>query len=330
MNGNEKTVLIVDDEYYAVQGIAKNVKWERLGVGKTYAAYSREQAERILREHPVDILLTDIEMPGGSGLSLIEWVRKSGYTPFVLILTGHQRFDYAHKAINLRCDGYILKPVDILEVEENLRSLLGTGAHPAQEQAGPLAEVGEDEESFVARVRQTILQNISSPELNRAFIAQAVHINEDYLSYLFHIKFGQTLSSYITFLRMDAAKELLSNTKYSLQRVSEKVGFSSSSYFSKKFKKATGMTPQQFREKERHPHEVLFRQTEGIGEMQLKQVMEKLAASGWERIAAPAQQWLEGNMDREELIEAVKQAAGESGSCGCELDLLYKQALELL
>ena len=83
MNGDEKAVLIVDDEYYAVQGIAQNVKWERLGVGKTYTAYSREQAERILREHSVDILLTDIEMPGGSGLSLIEWVRKSGYTPFV-------------------------------------------------------------------------------------------------------------------------------------------------------------------------------------------------------------------------------------------------------
>ena len=41
MNGDEKAVLIVDDEYYAVQGIAQNVKWERLGVGKTYTAYSR-------------------------------------------------------------------------------------------------------------------------------------------------------------------------------------------------------------------------------------------------------------------------------------------------
>ena len=207
MNGDEKAVLIVDDEYYAVQGIAQNVKWERLGVGKTYTAYSREQAERILREHSVDILLTDIEMPGGSGLSLIEWVRKSGYTPFVLILTGHQRFDYAHKAINLRCDGYILKPVDVLEVEQNLKRLLG--AHSMQGNTGStLTETEDDEESFVARVRQTILQNLSSPELNRTFIAQKVHINEDYLSYLFHIKFGQTLSSYITFLRSEDSDKI--------------------------------------------------------------------------------------------------------------------------
>ena len=252
MNEGVKSVLIVDDEYYAVQGIAQNVKWSRLGIMDVYTAYSKEQAEKVFKDHSVDVLLTDIEMPGGSGFSLIEWTRQNGYNPFILILTGHQRFDYAHKAISLRCDGYILKPVDVVELEQSFKNLFG--CHPMQEgfSAVSSAPETEEEEGFVTKVRQTILQNLSSQKLNRSFIAQEVHINEDYLSYLFHIKFGQTLSSYITFIRIDAAKELLLNTNYCLQKVSEKVGFSSSSYFSKKFKKVTGKTPQQYRDEERN------------------------------------------------------------------------------
>lgn len=63
---------------------------------------------------------------------------------------------------------------------------------------------------------------------------------------------------------------------------------------------------------------------------ELKSIMEKFAESGWELISAPAKQWLEGKENRDSLIVAVRQADKECGSCGCELDLLYKRALELL
>ena len=63
---------------------------------------------------------------------------------------------------------------------------------------------------------------------------------------------------------------------------------------------------------------------------ELKSIMEKFAASGWDLIAVPAQQWLDGTFDQEAFITAVKQADRECGSCGCELDPLYKRALELL
>lgn len=63
---------------------------------------------------------------------------------------------------------------------------------------------------------------------------------------------------------------------------------------------------------------------------ELKSIMEKFVASGWDLIAVPAQQWLDGKADRETLISAIKQADIECGSCGCELDPLYKKALELL
>ena len=63
---------------------------------------------------------------------------------------------------------------------------------------------------------------------------------------------------------------------------------------------------------------------------ELKSIMEKFVASGWDLIAIPAQQWLDGKADRETLVSAIKQADKECGNCGCELDALYKRALELL
>ena len=63
---------------------------------------------------------------------------------------------------------------------------------------------------------------------------------------------------------------------------------------------------------------------------ELKSIMEKFAASGWDLISVPAQQWLDGKFDREAFISAVKQADRECGSCGCEMDPLYKRDLELI
>lgn len=63
---------------------------------------------------------------------------------------------------------------------------------------------------------------------------------------------------------------------------------------------------------------------------ELKSITEKFVASGWDLIAIPAQDWLDGKADKNSLISAIKQADKECGNCGCELDPLYKKALELL
>ena len=63
---------------------------------------------------------------------------------------------------------------------------------------------------------------------------------------------------------------------------------------------------------------------------ELRIIMKKFAASGWELIAIPAKEWLNGKNDKNALISAIKQADKECGSCGCDLDPLYKRALELL
>ncbi len=63
---------------------------------------------------------------------------------------------------------------------------------------------------------------------------------------------------------------------------------------------------------------------------ELKSIMEKFAASGWDLIAVPAQQWLDGRSDRDTLVSAIREADEQCGSCGCEFDPLYKRVLELI
>src|SRR5699024_12665609 len=75
------------------------------------------------------------------------------------------------------------------------------------------------------------------------------------------------------------------------------------------------------------PYTTLFRSENFMEE--LKSIMEKFAASDWDLIAVPAQQWLDGEADKNALVSAIKQADKECGNCGCELDPLYKRALEL-
>lgn len=63
---------------------------------------------------------------------------------------------------------------------------------------------------------------------------------------------------------------------------------------------------------------------------ELKSIMEKFVVSGWDIISVPAQQWLNGESDKNTLVSAIKQADKECGNCGYELDPLYKRALELI
>ncbi len=65
---------------------------------------------------------------------------------------------------------------------------------------------------------------------------------------------------------------------------------------------------------------------------ELKGIVTKFAESGWDLIDAPSKVWLGGETpaNRAELVTAVEKADAECGSCGCDMDPLYKRALELL
>jgi len=117
-------VLIVDDEIHSIRGIQASVNWRNLTISSVYTANNLTQAQEVFLKNKVDLLLCDIEMPKGSGLDLLKWVREHYPKTEVIFLTCHSIFSYAKQAMELKSFGYLLKPVDYKELEEVISEAL--------------------------------------------------------------------------------------------------------------------------------------------------------------------------------------------------------------
>jgi YesN/AraC family two-component response regulator len=78
-------------------------------------------------------------------------------------------------------------------------------------------------------------------------VAEQVHLNPAYFSSLFKQSTGSSFKEYLNMVRIEESKRLLSNTDYSIMDISQAVGFEDQSYFTKIFKKYTGLTPREYR-----------------------------------------------------------------------------------
>ncbi|MCZ8518449.1 MULTISPECIES: response regulator transcription factor [Paenibacillus] len=112
------SLLIVDDERTAVRGLSQGIPWAELGVTEVYEAYNAKQAKDIMSSRGIHLLICDIEMPGGNGIELLEWVNEHSEDTVSIFLTGHADFQYARKALQLGSQDYLLKPARHEAVKE--------------------------------------------------------------------------------------------------------------------------------------------------------------------------------------------------------------------
>ena len=249
-------LLIVDDEFFVVEGVARTLRYEELDLDEIFCAYSAKQAKEIFLKHPISVLITDVEMPKENGFELLEWMEKHHFSPVTLLLTGHKKFEYAYEAMQHRCFQYLVKPVQKSELLEALTEAIkkvqmdtafkGWMENLAQDEKEALLTKNSDDD-IVRKVKRIVRDHIQSKELTRSFIAGEVFLNEDYLSYIFHKKSGETLKLFIAREKIANVKRYLTTTDLSMESIAEKTGFSDALYMRKLFKKIEGITPSQYR-----------------------------------------------------------------------------------
>ena len=110
-------ILLVDDDRFIIEALREKIRWDRLKIDNVYAANSLTQAQAIIKENPIHLMISDIEMPQGSGLELLSWVRNENYDIKTIFLTNYADFNYAQKAIELQSFEYYLKPINFEKLE---------------------------------------------------------------------------------------------------------------------------------------------------------------------------------------------------------------------
>lgn len=105
-------LLLVDDEESVIEGLSMTIPWEQLEIEAVHKAFSAREALRLMEKHSIDIVITDIRMPGMSGLELIETIRSKWKGVKCILLSGYAEFEYARQALESGTEDYLLKPVE--------------------------------------------------------------------------------------------------------------------------------------------------------------------------------------------------------------------------
>jgi len=105
------------------------------------------------------------------------------------------------------------------------------------------------EELFEKRLLLLLPYYLMRYERSLEQIAASVHLSPSHISGLFRKETGQTVSAYIGFVRIEKSKQLLKTTQLSIAEIASRCGFEEQSYFSRVFRKQTGLSPKAYRDR---------------------------------------------------------------------------------
>lgn len=126
-------VFFVEDEIVTREGIRDNVDWKGNGFEFCGDAPDGEMALPLLQSAKPDVLITDIKMPFMDGLELCRIVRECMPGIKIVILSGHDEFEYAQQAIKLGVKEYLLKPVTPQDLHQVLQKMAAQLEREAEE-----------------------------------------------------------------------------------------------------------------------------------------------------------------------------------------------------
>lgn len=252
-------ILIVDDEPRSRNGVKRTLEANLQELSELRTAANPHEAIDLIRTSHVDLVITDIRMPGMTGLELIGTLQEQSGELLFIVISAYSEFDYAQRALELGVIQYLLKPVQ----RQKLLDAVQKAAEKIQahRQMGRVTKMidpslpsfRESPDAYSEPILEALhfIDEHLSAKIGMKDVAATVHLNPNYLSAHFKEQVGMTFSEYLTRKRLQYAKSLLLNSSSTVADIAEKSGYQTAKYFVKIFKEYEKMTPSQFRKANR-------------------------------------------------------------------------------
>ncbi|NOU70720.1 response regulator [Paenibacillus sp. LMG 31458] len=259
MTNAECRAVIIDDEAWIREGLSEHLEWKKLGIVLVKVFHDGADAFAYLKEDPVDIILSDIRMPNMTGLEMLSRLRDSASENGAddlsrikaIFLSGYSDFKFAQEALRLGAVDYLLKPSELVDIENALLKAkdLCTSDRVLQFKESSSLEPSEEPGSYLIKKALNYIHAHFAEEIHLADIANELFITPNYLSRLFRQETGQSFSDYLTRIRINKACSLIVESNMKVYQIGDALGYPNSRYFSEWFQKNTGISPVEYRKR---------------------------------------------------------------------------------
>ena len=235
-----KKMLVIDD--------SDQIRW-----------FLRQEGVEITRVERPDFILCDVMMPVKDGLATcreIKGIPELAQVPVVL-LTAKVESEDVIAGIECGADDYITKPFDVEVLRSKVNSLLKrrdemrrfytsspVGAHPEVEKT--VKKDDSPSNLFMDAVISTIEKHLDDPSFEAKILADSLNMSLPTLYRKIKLYSDSSILELTRMVRLKKAAELISMQRYSIQEVSEMVGFNDTATFRKRFTEQYGVTPSQY------------------------------------------------------------------------------------
>ena len=247
-----KTVLVVDDD----DDIRNFLVEELATIYNVFDSVDAKSALATLMKEHVDLVVSDVMMPGIDGIELCKKIRQNPHLSHVpvILLTAKSSDRDRIEGLASNADAYVTKPFNLdllmtimdnlLRRNDSLRNTFSGAELPEDQIETPKVESAD--EKLMERLVRCINDNLDNPDLTSEFLAQEVGLSRVHLYRKLKELTNQSASNYIRNIRLTKAAELLRMHKATISEISYRVGFRTPNHFATAFKELYGMTPTEY------------------------------------------------------------------------------------
>ena len=260
---NRPLVLVVDDNK-DILFLLRDVLMNKYVVQTAMSA--DEALEHLMKTVPA-LIITDVMMPGDDGISLAKRIKQNKHTMHVplIILSARNTDEAKSEGLQAGADAYIGKPFNVqylqavvnrlIESRKDMKEYYNTSASAFSFVEGRLMKT-EDRE-FLSMFNEVVERNLSNSSLTTELIANELNVTSRTLYRRLKDLGMSSPKDYVRERKMEKVVKLLKTSDMSIQEIVFECGFSNRAHFYKDFGKRFGMTPKEFRDKEKITDESL-------------------------------------------------------------------------